>query len=296
MAETAQIPMTVLITGATGLLGSTLSGVVAAAGHSVVRHGMTGSADILCDLTDADRAAGLLADVQPDVLINLVGKTNVDACEVDPHAAYLLNVRTVENVARALRRNAGAFLIHISTDQLYDSPGPSREHDTRLTNTYALTKYAGELAAARVPSTILRTSFFGPSRALHRKSFSDWILENLRTNAPFPVFSDVVVNPVTLMTLSRVICDLLPRRLEGPFNLGSRGAMSKADFAFELARAFGLSGEHMIRCSSRDAGLRAYRPTDMSMDCTRIIEEGGVTLPALMDEIATLREAVHGTF
>jgi dTDP-4-dehydrorhamnose reductase len=254
-----------------------------------MKHGQSAANDVLCDLTDREATIAMLEATRPDVVINLVALSNVDKCEENPHLAYLLNVRTVENLVAGMCGHPPPHLIQISTDQVYDSVGLSAEDEIRLTNTYSLTKYAGELVAARMPSTILRTNFFGHSALPGRKSFSDWLLDNIRGGDPITVFTDVVVNPLSMETLSAMIGRVIDKRVAGVFNLGSRGAMSKANFAFELARVFGVPTEGVTRGLSRDMHLKAYRPKDMYMDCSRFEAAFDVTLPALQDEIRNLK-------
>mgnify|MGYP006082804699 CR=1 FL=1 len=281
--------MRILIAGASGLLGSTLSPFLARAGYEIMKHGQSAANDVLCDLTDREATIAMLEATRPDVVINLVALSDVDKCEENPHLAYLLNVRTVENLVAGMCGHPPPHLIQISTDQVYDSVGLSAEDEIRLTNTYSLTKYAGELVAARMPSTILRTNFFGHSALPGRKSFSDWLLDNIRGGDPITVFTDVVVNPLSMETLSAMIGRVIDKRVAGVFNLGSRGAMSKANFAFELARVFGVPTEGVTRGLSRDMHLKAYRPKDMYMDCSRFEAAFDVTLPALQDEIRNLK-------
>lgn len=284
--------MRILIAGASGLLGTTLAPFLAGIGHEIVRHGHSAHSsrsDVSCDLTNRHATAALLNKVNPEIVINLVAWSDVDKCEQDPHGAYLLNVRTVENLVASMRNRKSQFLIQISTDQVYDSIGPSREDDIRLTNTYALTKYAGELAASLMPSAILRTNFFGHSLLPTRKSFSDWALDNLRDGKSFTAFTDVMANPLSMMTLCTMIARVIEKRTEGVFNLGSRGVMSKADFVFEIARVYGLSTNAIKRGEAGDVNLFAYRPKDMSMDCKRFEAAFDATLPQIEDEIANLK-------
>jgi dTDP-4-dehydrorhamnose reductase len=281
--------MRVLITGASGMLGCTLASFLQAQGYELIRHGHHGMADVSCDLTNRDETAELLAIIRPDMVVNLVAATNVDACERQPHMAYLLNVRTVENLVAGIEKNPGPFLIHISTDQVYDAPGASAEDDIRLSNTYALTKYAGELAAQRTPASILRTNFFGSSRHPSRKSFSDWLLDNFRNNKSFTAFADIVTSPLSMLSLSRSINLVLQHPTAGVFNLGSRGGLSKADFAATLAEAFELDTTCMRRGSSIDVALQAYRPKDMAMDSGKFEKTFGAVMPSLADEIRQLR-------
>jgi dTDP-4-dehydrorhamnose reductase len=281
----------VLVIGATGLLGSTLAPVLAANGHSVVTHGFSGPAQEKADLCDFAQASDLVARVKPDCIINLAALTNVDLCEREPQKAYLLNVATVTHVARAIREKAShCHLVQISTDQVYDGSGPHSETNVTISNTYALSKIAAELAAASVPSTILRTNFFGRSHCDSRTSFSDWIVQSLRKGTPINVFDDILFTPLDINTLASMIERLVDIRPVGLFNLGAREGMSKAAFAFALADVMALPTNHISRTvSTASQALEAYRPKDMRMDSSLFERTMGLQLPTLIDQINLLR-------
>lgn len=281
----------VLVIGATGLLGSTLAPALAASGHSVVTHGLSGPAQERANLCDFAQASSLVARVKPDCIINLAALTNVDLCEREPHKAYLLNVATVTHVARAIREQAPlCHLIQISTDQVYDGTGPHLEANVTVTNTYAFSKIAGELAAASVPSTILRTTFFGRSRCANRTSFSDWVVQALRKDTPLNVFDDILFSPLDIKTLASMIEHVVRMRPVGLFNLGAREGMSKAAFVFALAKVMDLATNHITRTvSTANSELQAYRPKDMRMDCSLFERTMGLQLPTLIDQIHLLR-------
>ena len=110
----------------------------------------------------------------------------------------------------------------------------------------------------------------------------------MKSGMPITGLSDVIVSPLSMDTLSQLISLVLERRVVGVFNLGSRGAMSKADIIMDVARAYGAPVDTIKRGLSGGAGLGAYRPKDMSMDCRRFEAAFSVTLPWLKDEIANL--------
>lgn len=281
--------MRVLVTGGTGMLGSTLVPVLKAAGHSVDAQSRNSGGTSSADLTDLQSTVSMLKESRPECIVNLVAQTNVDACEADLHSAYLLNVRTVENLAAAIRQYENVHFIQISTDQVYDGAGLSKEDDVRLTNNYAMTKYAGEIAATLVHGTVLRTNFFGPSALVGRLSFSDWLLKNFREHIPFTAFSDVIVNPLSMATLSLMINKVIQTPIAGVFNLGSQNPLSKAEVALQVANTFGLETTHMLMGSVDALALPARRPKNMSMDCALFSRTFGVTLPSLKQEIQTLK-------
>ena len=246
----------------------------------------SGAVDATADLADPAAATQLLDDTQPDVIVNLVGLTDVDICELEPHQAYLTNTRTVENIAKWIHDSKRTtHLVHVSTDHVYDGAGPHREKNVTIRNFYAFSKYAAELAALQVPSTVLRTNFFGPSKCDSRISFTDWLYQALAAGKSLNVFSDVLFSPLSMKTLSRLVELVIRRRPRGVFNLGGREGMSKADFAFRFAGAVGLSTASLHRRSLDEAGLTAPRPRDMRMDCGFFEGFAELELPTVEAEI-----------
>lgn len=278
-------PRRILVTGASGLLGSTLAPTLARAGHRVVTHALRRSADATFDLTDEARTLSELDRMRPEVILNLVALTSVEACESDPVLARRMNVLTVENLARWTSRNPGTLLVQVSTDMVYDGAGEQPEEAVRLTNQYAITKHAGEEAALAADATVLRTNFFGPSRVDGRPSLSDWILGRLRSGQPTPLFRDIQFSPLSLDTLGEMMLRVVAARIPGTYNLGSHGGMSKSAFGLALAAAHGLPTTHAEVTDSRFA---VHRPKDMRMDVTRFERSFGVRLPTLLDEIRRL--------
>ena len=285
--------MIIFIAGASGMFGSTLAPYLVSLGFTVIKHGNFAGQDVSCDLTNVADTHALLGKVRPDIIINLVAQTNVDNCEVNPHEAYLLNVRTVENLVSGIKDKNNSFFIQFSSDHLYDNIGPSIESEVRLTNVYALTKYAGELAAKSMPNTVLRTNFIGESLLDDRKSFSDWVIEKLENDSVITGFKDIIINPVSMTTLCSMVVLVIEKRIEGVFNLGSRMPMSKDEIIFEIADAYGYSKSNINCGLSTDYNFKAYRPKDMSMDCQKFEKAFDIELPYLNHEIHNLKRGVN---
>jgi dTDP-4-dehydrorhamnose reductase len=281
----------VLVTGGSGLLGSTLVPALRAQGHEVIVAARTPpEGGVRVDLSDAAATLRALTGIAADVIVNLAAATNVDECERDPAAAFVANAASVDHIARWVgSRDGRSHLIQLSTDQVYDGTGPHAEDAVRPLNYYAYSKLAGELYAARAGATVLRTNLFGKSRAPTRASLSDWLVERLRRRDRTTVFEDVLFSPLSLETLAALVHPVIERRPAGPFNLGSSQGMSKADFAFRLAECLGFPTDVLVRTRSSDAGLRARRPLDMRMNCGLMEATLGITLPTLATEIALMR-------
>lgn len=277
----------ILVTGSNGLLGSSLVPLLRSRGHTVELHTRADPATHRADLERTAATRDLLDAVAPEIIVNLVGLTSVDLCETEPNRAYRANVRVVENIAGWVTAfGRGCHLIHLSTDQLYDGPGPHEEDDVTLTNYYAFSKYAGELAASAAEATILRTNFFGRSRAAGRLSLTDWLYAGLTRQEPLSVFEDVQFSALSTATVAEMI-ELTARvRPSGTYNVGAAAGMSKAQFAFRFAEAVGLpTGTLRASTSAAATFLKAYRPKDMRMDSARFERAVGTRLPDLRSEV-----------
>lgn len=277
--------MRYLVTGAYGFLGGHLSLFLQAAGHDVFRQGRGADAEVCCSLADAPAFAKLVADLAPDVVINLVAATDVDACEIEPAKAFDANVRVVETIVHGVAARPGTHLVHVSTDQVYDGPGPHREDRVSPVNVYGVTKYAGELAAAMAGATILRTNFVGRSIVSGRASLCDWIVSALRARQQVTLFRDVFFSPLHVSSLCRFVELVAERKVPGVFNLGARGGFSKADFGLELAALLGLDASMVRLGSIGEVVLKAGRPLDMTMAVDRFAAVFGCSLPAVEDEV-----------
>jgi dTDP-4-dehydrorhamnose reductase len=254
----------------------------------VFAHGRGERADVRGDVTVRDDVARAVESARPDVVINLVGLTNVDACERDPDGAYRLNVQPVEHLVDILSGQPGhAHLIHISTDQVYDAPGENPESAVVLRNTYALTKLWAERVAGEMRATVLRTNFFGRSHTPGRTSLSDWIVAGGRAGKEMVFFTDVFFSPLSVETLNAALARVVEQRHPGVYNLGSAGGMSKRDFAHLIGRRLGLDLSAARDGVQTDLRLEARRPSGMAMDSARFEKKFNFKIPMLEHEIQT---------
>jgi dTDP-4-dehydrorhamnose reductase len=280
----------ILVTGASGLLGSSLVPYLKKLGYMIVTHAHTTQADVMFDIADRVKTHEILEQIQPDVIVNLVGLTNVELCEDQVNLAYLANTHTVENLVNWMQKtNSKSHLVQISTDHVYDGIGLHNEDGASISNTYAFSKYAGEIAALRVKSTILRTNFIGRSKAVNRESLSDWVYKSIIVGKKIQVLDDVYFSPLSMATLVEMITLVVQKKPIGIYNLGSNNGMSKADFAFAFAKCLKLPTNTITRIQSSEAKfLRANRPKDMRMDSSKFENVLGVKLPNLTDLIQLL--------
>lgn len=279
---------TVLVFGAYGLLGSSLCEELVRDGHFVRRQGRAAAAEVRIDPSDTEAVKEVLLRHRTDVIVNLVAATNVDECEIDPQGAYRANVRVVQALVDAINacpHDSAPHLVQISTDQVYDGPGPHEESTVDPCNVYALSKLAGEFVASQVGATVLRTNFFGRSRCTGRASLSDWIISSLRAGQHITVFDDVFFSALHIDTLCGAIGLAIRKRQPGTFNLGCQYGSSKASLALGLAKRLELDSGLMTLGSAREAKFRARRPLDMRLDSSRFERIFGFAAPSFETQI-----------
>lgn len=284
----------ILVAGGTGLLGCTAVPALREMGHRVCTLSRSSAADVQVDLLDEKRVMWAVKDRQPEIVIHLAAQTDVDRCEADPQSGFEGNVLSVQNMSAAVRaQSPQPHLIYLSTDHVYDGDKSGRmqaENEVRIVNHYAMSKYAGELAALRSSCTVLRTNFFGLSLCAGRSTFSDWLVARARLAVPTQIFSDVWFNALRMRTMNRALDAVCQQRHHGVFNLGSRGMVSKAEFARALMLAMGLDTGHMRDGTVQGAALRAKRPGNMAMDVRRFENTFNFQLPTIEEEIIGLAQ------
>lgn len=245
----------VLVTGASGMLGSDLVPVLAGAGCEVFARPRS---DL--DITSEAEVAAAFRDVRPEVTVNCAAYTKVDASETDPRAREV-NAGGVRLLAEACRRNASQ-LVHISTDFVFagDKATPYLEGDrTGPLSAYGLGKLEGEEAALSVPTgLVVRASWLfgrgGPN-------FVEAILAQVEGGRrELSVVTDQRGRPTATTDLSEGILALLEAGAVGIYHFANRGEVSWLEFAEDILMLSG-HGDIRVAATTADAlGRPARRP------------------------------------
>ena len=251
----------VLVTGASGMLGSDLVFLLTAAGYDVLARPR---ADL--DITDSGAVARELRELRPDVLVNCAAFTKVDDCETDPRA-FQVNAEAVANLADACG-HVGAQLVQISTDFVFDGARqePYREDDpVNPTSAYGRSKRAGEEEAMRLPgSLVVRASWlFGRSGW----NFVEAILKQVETGKTrLSVVVDQVGRPTSTTDLSEAVLALLEAGASGVYHFANRGEVSWNEFAREILWLAGRSDVAVDPTTAEALARPARRPAYSVLD------------------------------
>ncbi|QDE30503.1 dTDP-4-dehydrorhamnose reductase family protein [Shewanella polaris] len=276
-----------LLIGSNGLLGTSLVKLLQPHYELVTLTRTSPNSDYNLDMTSKIKCSHLLAEVKPDLIVNLAALTNVDACEYDLNFAYQVNTRIAENISAYSNHHKDVFVVHISTDHIYDADN-STEEDVVITNNYAMTKYCGEKSFKSENVVILRTNFFGKSLSESSEGLCNSIYKLVLSNQELNLFNDVFFSPLSIHTLCDVILICLQKKIPGVFNVGSKGGMSKENFLKAFLQLSGFKDFKYRSISVNDIALKTARPKDMRMDVSLFEKKYNYNLPILINEIESV--------
>lgn len=149
------MPLRVLVTGGTGLLGRAVLRVFdedakwEATGTAFSRFKEDAKPRLVkLDLTDEEEVERLVREIDPQVIVHCAAERRPDVCENDPSLTQKVNVGSVALLSRLANEIPDTFLIYVSTDYVFDGKEPPYKPNaaTNPLNEYGRSKAAGEEA------------------------------------------------------------------------------------------------------------------------------------------------------
>ncbi len=280
--------MNILIFGINGNLGRYLIKFLLSRKKKYTICSLDKKKDILFRLPNTNKITEKIIEFKPDIIINLVAYADVDGCQKNLRRAYLSNVLSNSSISRSINSSlvkVKPHLIHISTDHVYNRNGFNKENEIEIVNNYAFTKFLGEEATLNTNYTILRTNYIGQSAISEKESLSDWIINSLSIDKKITGFADIKFNPIHVSTLCEIIELCCIKKINGKYNVGANGSMTKYDYALLLADKMSLN-TNLINRGILNTEL-ARRPKDMRMNTRKFEEKFDYQLPNMYDEVIT---------
>ena len=228
-----------LVTGAAGMLGRDLTALLAARRENIAA---PTRADL--DITDQASVAAAVSAARPDVVINCAAWTAVDAAEEHEEEALAINGHGAAHLAAACAA-AGARLIHVSTDYVFDghaSAPYAEQAPTTPAGAYGRTKLAGEQAVrSALPdgSYVVRTAWL---YGVHGKNFVKTMLR-LAANGTSPgVVADQHGQPTWTADVAAQLVALIDQSAKpGIYHATSSGQTTWHGFAEEIFKLYDKS-------------------------------------------------------
>ena len=273
----------ILLLGSKGQVGQEMENILAP------HHKIIPLARPNIDLTQTDSLAQIIRDIQPQIIINAAAYTAVDKAETEPELATAINATAPEIIATESKK-LGCFLIHLSTDYVFDGQQtrPYQENDlTNPVNIYGQTKLAGERAIQQTHPhhIILRTAWVYGS--FGKSNFVKTMLRLGKERPEIGVVTDQIGSPTWARDIAQAIAQIIPQctpEIAGTYHYTNSGVISWYDFAvaiFAEAQQLGfpLTPPKVIPITTAEYPTLARRPAYPVLACGKISEVLGTYPP-----------------
>ncbi len=285
--------MKILLLGRGGQVGWELQRSLAVLGELVaLDFDPAGNPDGLCgDFSNLGGLAETVRRVAPDVIVNSAAHTAVDKAESEPEFARLLNAEAPRVLADEARR-LGAWLVHYSTDYVFDGSGhtPWSEDDaTGPLSVYGRTKLEGEQNVAQCERHLtLRTSWVYAARG---GNFAKTMLRLAKERDALTVINDQFGAPTSAELLADVTALALKAAVANPplaglYHCVAGGETNWHQYArFVLAQARDLGWqlkagpEQVAEVATAQYPTPAQRPLNSRLNTTKLQSAFGLHLP-----------------
>lgn len=275
--------MHILLFGASGQVGRETIGAAERRGAR-----LTALSRAQADLSTPGAGAAAVGRLRPDWIVNAAAWTAVDKAETEQAAARRLNAEAPGELAAAARA-AGARLIHLSTDYVFDGNAAAPLGETAPAaplSVYGETKLAGERAAlaALASTVVIRTSWV---YAPHGANFVKTMLRLAETRDDLSVVGDQIGGPTPAAAIAEACLEIALRN-DGPggvYHFQGAPAASWADFAEAIFEAAGRTVK-INRILTRDYKTPARRPLYSILNCAKIRRDYGISQPDWRDDLA----------
>lgn len=269
-----------LITGANGQLGKEIIKIALQRNLNYVATDVT-----QLDITQREEVLTTIGQLKPQAIINCAAYTAVDKAEIEPEVAFKINVEGVKNIAVAAKA-FGAYLMHISTDFVFDgsqSTPYTESSPTNPCNIYGRTKAEGEQAVQATGGkwAIVRTSWL---YSAGDNNFVNTMIKLGRERASLNVVFDQVGAPTSVVDLAEVIIQMVEHTLDlnnpvlGIYHYSNEGVCSWYDFAVKIMKLANIECK-VKPIRSAEYPTPARRPSFSVLDKSKIKTTLGIEIP-----------------
>jgi dTDP-4-dehydrorhamnose reductase len=254
---------TVAILGSKGMLGTDLTETCRQENFEVKEFDLPEF-----DITNSKQLKQAINTAQ--IIVNCAAYTNVDGAEKESKLAHKVNAEAVGQLG-ALAKKANRWLLHISTDFVFDGKLNRPYVETDLPNPiseYGRSKLAGEqlLIESSCRHCIMRIQW---TYGLHGNNFVTKLIQRAKTNNTLKVVDDQIGSPTATTEVAKVICKLLLKKPQGLFHFANSGYVSRYEMAKFIFDKLSIS-TNLSPCKSSDFITDAARPLNSRFDCSKI--------------------------
>ena len=295
--------MKILLLGKNGQVGWELQRSLAPLGEIIALD--SDSTEFCGDFTNLQRLTESVRRIAPDIIVNAAAHTAVDKAESEPDLARTINALAPTMLAMEAKR-LGAWLIHYSTDYVFDGSGDKpwlETDDTGPLNVYGATKLEGEqfIRQSGCKHLIFRTSWVYASRG---GNFAKTMLRLAQERDSLNIINDQIGAPTGADLLADITAHairtaLLKPELSGLYHLTAAGETSwhgyaslVVDFAQKGGVSMWITPEDVHPVPTSAFPTPAKRPLNSRLDTTKLQNTFGLYLPHWQIGVTRMLEEV----
>ena len=284
--------MKILLLGKNGQVGWELQRALGVLGE-VVALDFDSPGPLTADFSNPESLAATVRAVSPQIIVNAAAHTAVDKAESEPEVARALNATSPAVLAREAAAS-GAWLMHYSTDYVFDGSGSTpwaEDSPTGPLSVYGATKLEGEQAirASGCRHLIFRTSWVYAARG---GNFAKTMLKLAKERDRLTVIDDQIGSPTGADLLADLTGHALRAALVLPDLAGTYHAVASGETSWhgyarhviEFARAAGqkvlVAPDAVVAVPTSAFPTPAKRPGNSRMNTAKLRERFGLALPS----------------
>lgn len=295
--------MKILLLGKNGQVGWELQRSLVPLGELIAldRAGKDG----LCgDLTDLEGLRRTLSIVKPNIIINAAAYTAVDNAENDKVSTNIVNAQAPRVLAEEAQK-IGAWLVHYSTDYVFDGSGNNaweEKDESNPLSEYGRSKLAGEQAIENSGCRylIFRTSWVFGSKG---KNFAKTMLHLATERQTLSVINDQVGAPTSAALLADCTAHALLKAIRNPelaglYHLAASGQTTWYEYAnlvIEHARNIGkeLLVTEIKPIGTLDYPTPAKRPYNSRLSTAKFRDSFDLVLPKWQQGVIRMLDEIN---
>ncbi|WP_047933341.1 dTDP-4-dehydrorhamnose reductase [Pseudomonas putida] len=300
--------MKILLLGKNGQVGWELQRSLAPLGH-VIALDRQGYLDLSGDLTDLNAIAATVQALKPDIIVNAAAYTAVDRAENEAALAARINAEAPGVLARQAAA-IGAWLIHYSTDYVFNGSGSSpwlEDAPTNPLSVYGRTKRDGEAAitASGARAVVLRTSWVYAARG---QNFAKTMLRLAKERDALNVVADQFGAPTGAELIADVTAHIIRQifshedasQLAGIYHLAAAGETSWHSYAqFVLQHASGhgcslkVTPDQVGAIRTEDYPVSASRPRNSRLNLAKLEKAFNLKMPPWQQGVQRMLDEIQ---
>lgn len=265
--------MKVLVTGASGLLGTDIVLELIASGHEVIKNSLSERPGFVSADIRSQGGIEKLASLDWDCIIHTSAARDPDLCEKDKEDTYNLNVKASEELAKAASAKKAKF-VFISTDYVFSGNNPPYKETDKPDpiNCYGETKFEAEKLILSIcpDAIILRVSIlYGINAGLKASALLYSSIKAIESKTEVSIEDVIIRYPVYTGDVAEAISFLLNKKASGIFHFSSDDRLTKYQIAKDIASILDKDFSH-IKPLKTIPPTPAKRPLDSHLDYAKI--------------------------